>query len=316
MDSLVRRPGKDLARSPSSRVAGLALINEELAHLAPAMATADLCRWRLDTGDHTYLGCERSLEAKFLDRAKALHSRWLPDYAEAEAAHRQLEAIVSWYPREPITHTTATKMLAVLLGTLSKRKADDDNAAMLLASCADLFNPTNDTIGSSSRLWKPVSKHPVVLALAVKRLIATSKFMPAPSELRDTMNLVVEKLSSLGGRTQMFIETVEKADAIVFTFDRPAWNASYARASTQVPRAMQGRLEDQEPGEDEHGNPIAPSPRWLALNALWEAKLVAEEAAEHVEASESQARIAACNAAPAKRTRKPKRTRKARDEHA
>jgi hypothetical protein len=39
----------------------------------------------------------------------------------------------------------------------------------------------------------------VVLALAVTRLIATSKFMPAPSELRDTMNLVVEKLSSLGG---------------------------------------------------------------------------------------------------------------------
>jgi hypothetical protein len=136
-----------------------------------------------------------------------------------------------------------------LFATLSKRKVDDDNAAMLLASCADLFNPMNDTIGSPSRLWKPVSKHPVVLALAVKRLIATSKFMPAPSELRDTMELVVEKLSSLGACTQMFIEAVEKADAIVFAFDRPAWNASYARVSSQVPLAMQGRLQDEEPGE-------------------------------------------------------------------
>jgi hypothetical protein len=109
------------------------------------------------------------------------------------------------------------------------------------------------------------------------------------------------------GCTKEFIEAVDKVDAIVFAFDRPAWNASYARVSSQVPLAMQGRLEDQEFGEDEHGNPIAPSPRWLALNDLWEAKLEAEEAAELVEASEShQARIAACGMTPAKRTRKAK----------
>ena len=65
---------------------------------------------------------------------------------------------------------------------------------------------------------------------------------------------------------------------------------------------MQGQLLDEEPGEDDE-----PSPRWRALNELWEAELEAEEAAELVEASEGQPRIAACEAsAPKKRTRKPK----------
>jgi hypothetical protein len=57
----------------------------------------------------------------------------------------------------------------------------------------------------------------------------------------------------------------------------------------------------EEPGDDE-----APSPRWRALNDLWESKAAAEEAAELVEASEGQPRIAACGTPPAKRTRKPK----------
>jgi hypothetical protein len=157
-------------------------------------------------------------------------------------------------------------------------------------------------------LWKPVSKHPVVLALAIKRLIAKSKCVPSPSELRETMELVLERLGSLGGAAQRYIEAVQEADKIVFALDRAAWTAMYASAgiNSQVPLAMQGRLEDEEPGEDEHGNPIA-SPRWRALNDVWEAKLEAEEAAELVEASESQPRIAACDVPPAKRTRKPKR---------
>jgi hypothetical protein len=309
MDALVRTSGKDLAqRGRSPRGAGLALINEELAHIAEAMATAAQCRRSLDCNTDAYY---LSLDPKFLDRAKKLLFLWLPDYAEAVAAYKQLEAIVGWDPDEPITHATATKMLAVLFGTLSRRKADDDNEAMLLASCADLFNPINDKVGCSSRLWKPVSKHPVVLALAIKRLIAKSKFVPSPSELRETMSLVIEKLAGagLGGAAQRYIEAVEEADKIVFALDRAAWTAMYASAgiNSQVPLAMQGRLEDEEPGEDEHGNPIAPSPRWRALNDLWEAKLEAEEAAELVEASESQPRIAACDVPPAKRTRKAKR---------
>jgi hypothetical protein len=78
--------------------------------------------------------------------------------------------------------------------------------------------------------------------------------------------------------------------AIVFTFDRPAWDAAYANASSDVPLQMQGQLFD----EDD-----SPSPRWLALNVLWEAK-VEVEAEEAAEASDGQARIAACKAAPAK----------------
>ena len=58
-----------------------------------------------------------------------------------------------------------------------------------------------------------------------------------------------------------WIDKLERADEIVFTFDRPAWDAAYANASSDVPLQMQGRLFYEEPGEDD-----PPSPRWLALN--------------------------------------------------
>jgi hypothetical protein len=154
-------------------------------------------------------------------------------------------------------------------------------------------------------LWKPISKHPLVLALAIKRLIATSVFSPSPSELRDAMKLAKEKLSALGGYAGQFLALVNKADEIIFTFDRPTWDAAYADVRSEIPLQMQGLLFEEEPCTDDDGNAIPPSPRWQALNELWETKHEAEEAAGLIEGP----RIAACNAAPAKRTRKPRNKR-------
>jgi len=314
MNELVRVPGQGLAPTTSARKKGqgLALINSELEDFEQAMTMAHECqKWMQQSDVNTYLGCERGLEAKFLERAKKVHGLWFGAVPEAMTAHYHLLQVCCFPPDVPITRGVALQMLSVLFGTLSKKKSDDENAAMLLAACADLFNPINDAVGEASGLWKPISKHPLVLALAIKRLIATSVFSPSPSELRDAMNLAKERLSALGSYAGQFLALINKADEIIFTFDRPAWDAAYADVRSGIPLEMQGMLFGEEPDADDDGNAIAPSPRWQALNDLWEAKHAAEEAEQEAQtnAAESSNRIAACKTKPTKRTRKPRKKR-------
>jgi hypothetical protein len=295
MGALIEMTGKGVARRPVAKGTGLTLINDTLADFVEPLRIADECRRQLQQGIeqggfYSYLGCERGLEAKFLDRAKIIHGRLLRNIAQVQAAYSALLQVVIPPWRNPLTHAQATAMLGVLFGTLSKTKADDENSAMLLASCADLFNPTNDIIGTTTGLWKPISKHPLVLALAIKQLIATSVFKPSPSELRDAMKLALSKLDALGGYSGQWLELLTKADEIIFAFDRPAWDAAYAEVNSKIPLAMQAQLFDEESYEDSEA-----TPRWQALDDL--TKRQTEEATQ---------RIAACKTTSAKRTRKPK----------
>ena len=136
-----------------------------------------------------------------------------------------------------------------------------------------------------------------MLAIAIKQLIAISVFTPSPSELREAMKSAAGTIGSLEGYASGWLTLLEQADAIVFEYDRAAWDAAYANFDSKVPLALEGRL--FETADDEE---FPPSPRWRALNELWERKHEAEEA-------ETSARIAACKTKPvAKRTpRKPKR---------
>jgi hypothetical protein len=174
---------------------------------------------------------------------------------------------------------------------------------MLLASCADLFDPVNEIIGGTTGLWNRVSRHPAVLALAIKTLVRTSVFTPSPAELLAALKEAESKLGKLVHYTDQWLDTMRRADAIVFAFDRAAWDAAYAKVRSSVALAM--LPSNEEPDEDEDGNAIAASPRWQALHELWERKLAAEEAAEIAAAPEPK-RIAACEAKPSKRTHKPK----------
>jgi hypothetical protein len=282
MDTLMKMPGKGLART-AVKAAGSTLINDTLAHHAEPLRIADECRRQLQQGVDTYLGGERGeLEAKFLDRAKVIHSRLLRDVAMVDAAHSQLLSVLIPPFRFPLTHVQATAMLGVLFGTLSKKRADDENSAMLLASCADLFNPVSDAVGIATGLWKPAPKHPLALAIAIKQLIATSVFSPSPSELREAMKLAQGKVDVLASYAGQWLQLLERADAIVFEFDRPTWDAAYANVDSKVPLALHGQL----------------SPRWRALNELWEAKHAAEEMV-------TNARLAACKTKRVKRTKQP-----------
>jgi DNA-binding transcriptional regulator PaaX len=146
----------------------------------------------------------------------------------------------------------------------------------------------------------------VILAIAIKQLMAEKTFEPAETELREALGKVKERLSMRGGGVERWLEKLYEWDARIFERDRAAWDAAYANVGSDVVRQMRERLElmDQGPCEDEDGNQIPPSPCWLAVNELCEAKQ-AEEAAKL--AAESEVREAACKTTPAKKTRKPKR---------
>ena len=157
-----------------------------------------------------------------------------------------------------------------------------------------------------------VPTHPLVLALAIKQLMAEKTFEPAESELRAALEKVEQRLTLHRSYLSGWLGRLERADEIVFTFDRPAWDRAYANVHSDVPRQMRARLFEDGPGEpNEDGNEIPPSPRWQALNDLWETKLAAEEAAEKVAVLPEQQTddAVACAKAAARKTHKPKRKR-------
>jgi hypothetical protein len=145
-----------------------------------------------------------------------------------------------------------------------------------------------------------MNRHPVTLALAIKTLLRTSVFAPAPAELLAALEEAATKLGKLSRYAREWLETMMRTDAIVFAFARGEWDSAYAGVPSSVPEAML-RHDPEPPDEDEDGTAIAPSPRWAALTELRERKQAAELAA----APESK-RLAACAARAPKRTRAPK----------
>jgi len=304
--SLIKMPGRALAQ-PAAQVGGLALINDELAGIAEALQIAERCRQIIK--DHSSLGAGDivRLGARMLDHAKPIH-KLLAGAAKLDCAHSTLLSII--YPRERISHADAIKMLAVLFSAMSRKKSDAGETAMKLAACADMFDPVSEAVGKASGLWKPVPKHPVMLALAIKHLMATSVWAPSECELREAMKTVRDRLLVMAHHIGEVVSLINRADMVVFTFDRAAWNAAYAdaRISASIIAVMSD--DSEQLGED--GEP--PTPRWKALDDLWEAKYAAEEAAliaaderKQITDESTSTKIAACKTTlPAKKTRKLK----------
>ena len=197
----------------------------------------------------------------------------LPSVAVVQAAYDELIEMTTTTRelRDPITQEMAVTMLSVLFGAFSKRKADAENA-IKLAACSSMFSPTTDIIGEATKLWKPLPKHPAVLWIAIKELIATQTFLPAPKELREAMMRARDRLLLLKLDAKRWLEFAEKADRIVFEQDRAAWAAAYAHLGSRVPSAMLAR--------SNYGSEKDDAERCVALEKLWDPKYEAEEAAE------------------------------------
>jgi hypothetical protein len=292
--------GKGRALAKGAGNAGLMLMNQTVEQFAPALRVAQRYRphWESAIGPIGIVGVPRNV-----DVAKQIHQSFLAALPVMDATCSTLERVQR--ANERMDRASAMLMLNVLFAAIGKRKSDDENAT-LLAAAADMFNPANDVLAniklasqSDDSPWvrKPIYQHPLVLAIAVKKLIETAKFTSC-AELREAMadvsNSIGVKIWHLGYMTQR----IDDADEMLFERDRASWDQMHARVDAAVERTMLRELLSEEgPSNDtdENGNPeFPPSPRWLALEEMLKAK------------EASKQREAACRTTPAKRTRKAK----------
>jgi hypothetical protein len=275
---IVVQPGGVPARAKvKPAAAGLALINEVLdADLVRAMVDSDRFRREIQHEEASHMA---------FDHAVAVHRSWLPNIVRAAQSYDLLVSIV-FMPRSEVTPADASAMLHYLFGAMGKRR--NDEAAAKLLACVDIFSPMSNALGSALGLWEEVPKHPAILAIAIKQLMAAKTFEPAEAELREALQGVRQRLTVQKEWVWRWLVKLDQIDRWVFEDDRAAWDAVYARASSSVALQMHERAElgGEGPSEDldDDGKPEYPAgPRWLALNALWEAKHEAEEAAEQAQ---------------------------------
>jgi hypothetical protein len=247
-----------------------------------------------------YLGsAQEPISDRYLDRAREIHPRLLPHVAVADAAYTALCNITMPYrDSERINHVLAANMLSFLFAALRKTRGDDENASARLAACVGMFDPISDSVGENIGLWKSLPKHPAILALAVKKLIMLQKFDPMPCELREAMCEVYGRIKRRAGDLAEFLSLLNRADRILFAFDRAAWAEHYANVDAAAMLAMTART----------GLTLDDDDRSFALDQMWQAKHEAEETLQITHAAAAQiTHAAACKAKPAKRTRKQKR---------
>jgi hypothetical protein len=271
-------PGRALAHPKAKKPtasAGLTLINEVLdVDTVQAMVDADRFARQVQEAELCYLE---------LKDAKTLHRTWIPNVMRAVGADVVLSELTSSNPRTELTQAEASSMLQYLFGAMGKRR--NDEAAAKLLACVDIFSPASNALGPALGLWKAAPKHPAILAIAIKQLMAEKTFEPAEAELREALDKLKQQLSVRKGWLWRWQEKLDEIDARVFKDDRPAWDAVYANVSSSVLAEMAERatMAGEGPSEDrdENGKPEEPgSPRWSALKALYDAKSDAEEAAE------------------------------------
>ena len=223
----------------------------------------------------------------WLAAARPLHARWLNAAPRAAAAFRLLLDI--HFELAPISQAEASAMLRFLFAAKGRKRGDE--AAAKLAACIDMFTPASNALAEAMGLWKPVPRHPLVLALAIKALMAKRLHEPEECELREELATVRQRLDKRCARVGEWQQTLAYADETVFAFDRAAWDAAYATADSAVVLAMLTAIDDD-------GNPA--TPRYAALKALYEQKA----AAALEQTTNRPALAAACARPAAKRTKK------------
>jgi hypothetical protein len=252
--------GKNVVARRKQGISGMLVISEALSNFVEPIGVAGCCASEWHELERYRLWVTEDVAN---ERRKALHARLLPNSGQAHNASHAFQ-ILRLPPDEPVTHLMAIQMLGVLYGTLGKRRKNEDETAIL--ACADLFNPDDEVLGKATGLWKPVPKHPLILALAIKTRIAKSPFV-SPSELRDEMMNVQEKLMSLDRGLDHWLEWMRTTDRHLFAHDRVAWEAAYTNVDSSTVLAMVPPVSKMDAYEAE-------------LDRIWSAKFEAEEGHE------------------------------------
>jgi hypothetical protein len=189
----------------------------------------------------------------------------LPRAALVSATRKALFPVVhpNMIAAPTINRAIAVQMLTVLFGSVGKAKGTEGET--LLDACLQMFAPGADAVGETTGLWRPVSRHPLILALAVRTLINNAVFTSS-KELRDAMQEAHSSIRSLFDDTDRWLKLLKTSDRLVFEFDRDAWNLAYRDVGPDVVREMQER--EEEGYEDDDGEDVPPSPRWAALESM------------------------------------------------
>ncbi len=190
--------------------------------------------------------------------AKFNHGRMLKRAALVDATNSALFPIA--YPNviasPTITRPDAVMMLAVLFGTLGKKGTDSKT---LIRACIDMLTPNSDIIGEATGLWKPINNHhPVVVALAIRKLVYGSVFTSVPSCAAHCRPRATASCGSIQD-TDRWMKLLQASDRMVFKKDRAGWDRAYANVGADVATVMQDRNEAGYEGDDEDDNepPIA-----------------------------------------------------------
>jgi hypothetical protein len=179
-----------------------------------------------------------------LATARIVRAQLLPAFDQIYFAARALSDMLSDNPRQRITKPDAAQALGFLFAAL--RQNDKGDAASLLAACTEMLTQSDPALASVIGV-KPLPQHPAVLALAIRRIIATAIFPPQPSEVRKAMLEVRDKILLLQTDVRPVLALARAAERIAFKNDRDAWAAPYT--SGAVPSAVAGYLVDDSDDE-------------------------------------------------------------------
>jgi hypothetical protein len=274
-----------LVKVPKGAAGALQCMNQTLGHFAPALAISHRHSLIWDASICT-IGVV-GVPYTIVD-ARKIHRGFLAAFSEMDEACEVLQQVKDGHP--PVDHATALALLNVLFAAIGKRK-NDEESAILLNAAADMFNPINDILGCITGV-EQINRHPLILAIAIKQLIATAKFTSC-AELREAMAKVVNSIAIDVWRLEYMMEKTHNADAMLFEKDRATWDETHARVDAAIERKMLRDLENVEGAyEDDDGVPQSGSPRWQALNDLLKTKkLAAPPQPKRIAAAKKRAEI-------------------------
>ena len=180
MSTLVEHPGTEVAVRPGKKKTGTSLISATLDTVAHPLRIASHCRDELrEVLQHVDDVPQPNIVN--LPAARFNHARMLSRVAVVREVHLGLFGM--FIPPAPTTtRGDAIDMLSALFGATAKAKAESKT---LLAACVSMFAPSADSVALATGLWQPISRHPVVVAIAIQKLINTAVFTPTPAEFRD-----------------------------------------------------------------------------------------------------------------------------------
>jgi len=214
---------------------GLTIITAALADYEPAFAIARRC---------AELRKSLPVTVQNLHTAKMVRATLLPRVDEIYSSWRTLVDMTSAEPRRRIARPEAAEMLGYLFAVLRRNDKGAD-VASLLTACVEML--ADDGALAAAIATKPLPRHPAVLALAIRKIIATAVFPPAPAEIATAMQEIFGRLRMLRSQVWGVFQVAIDAERLAFKEDRAGWALPYT--SGKVPSVVACHLVDDSDAE-------------------------------------------------------------------